>query len=321
METLQQLGISLTQALQVLSPSLDGLMNFFTFLGRIEFYLLLIPFIYWTMDKRMGMRALLILISIDVVGSSFKILFHQPRPYWIGGVKELTQETSYGIPSTHASNSLAVGGYLAYRVKKNWLWAVMAVILFFIGLSRIYLAAHFLHDVLFGWLIGAIVLWASVKWGEQTLTSIKSTALSAQIGAGFIASIIIILIGVLVRSLIAGTTDPASWAKFAVEARSISQFFTLSGALFGSVSGYAMMRHYARFQTSGDWVKRGLRYLIGIFGVLLLYFGLDVLFGLIAPDDTALGYTLRYTRYALATFWMTFAAPWVFLKLNLAKSE
>jgi membrane-associated phospholipid phosphatase len=116
METLQQLGISLTQALQVLSPSLDGLMIFFTFLGRIEFYLLLIPFIYWTMDKRMGMRALLILISIDVVGSSLKILFHQPRPYWIGGVKELTQETSYGIPSTHASNSLAVGGYLAYRV-------------------------------------------------------------------------------------------------------------------------------------------------------------------------------------------------------------
>jgi hypothetical protein len=57
MEALQQLGISLTQALQTLSPSLDGLMIFFTFLGRIEFYLLLIPFIYWTMDKRMGMRA------------------------------------------------------------------------------------------------------------------------------------------------------------------------------------------------------------------------------------------------------------------------
>jgi uncharacterized Tic20 family protein len=224
-------------------------------------------------------------------------------------------ETALFIPTAKA------GGFSAHLVKKNWFWTVMAVILFFIGLSRIYLAAHFLHDVLFGWLIGAIALWASVKWGEQTLTSIKSRTLSAQIGAGFIASIAVILIGILVRSLIAGTTDPASWAQFAVEARSISQFFTLSGALFGSISGYAMMRQYARFQTSGDWIKRGIRYLVGIFGVLLLYFGLDVLFGLIAPDDTALGYTLRYTRYALATFWMTFAAPWVFLKLNLATSE
>jgi hypothetical protein len=31
MEALQQLGISLTQVLQTLSPFLDGLMNFFTF--------------------------------------------------------------------------------------------------------------------------------------------------------------------------------------------------------------------------------------------------------------------------------------------------
>ena len=56
MEPLQQFGISLIQALQTLSPSLDGLMKFFTFLGRIEFYLLIIPFVYWTIDKRLGMR-------------------------------------------------------------------------------------------------------------------------------------------------------------------------------------------------------------------------------------------------------------------------
>jgi uncharacterized Tic20 family protein len=267
------------------------------------------------------MRTLLVLIFIDVFGSSFKLLFHQPRPYWIGNVKELTQETSYGIPSTHASNSLAVGGYLAYRTKKNWVWTVIAITVFFIGLSRIYLAAHFVHDVLFGWLIGALALWAFVKWGEPTLDTIKSKTLSAQIGVGFIASVVIALIGILVRASISGTADPASWANFAAEARSIGQFFTLAGALFGSVTGYAMMRQYARFQTTGDWGKRVLRYLVGIVGVLLIYVGLDVLFSLIALDNTALGYTLRYIRYALVTFWMTFGAPRVFLKLNLANGE
>jgi len=311
----------MTQALQTLSPALDGVMNFFTFLGRIEFYLVLIPFIYWAIDKRIGMRTLLVLIFIDVFGSSFKLLFHQPRPYWISNVKQLAEETSYGIPSTHASNSLAVGGYLAYRTKKNWVWTVIAIIVFFIGLSRIYLAAHFVHDVLFGWFIGALALWAFAKWAEPTLDSIKSKNLSAQMGIGFIASIIIALIGILVRFLISGTTDPASWANFAAEARSIGQFFTLSGALFGSVAGYAMMRQYASFQTSGDWGKRALRYIVGIVGVFVIYIGLDVLFALIAADDTALGYTLRYIRYALVTFWMTFGAPWVFLKLNLANGE
>ena len=57
MEALQQLSISLIQALQTLSPSFDGVMNFFSFLGRIEFYLFIIPFIYWVMDKRLGIRA------------------------------------------------------------------------------------------------------------------------------------------------------------------------------------------------------------------------------------------------------------------------
>jgi len=44
-------------------------------------------------------------------------------------------------------------------------------------------------------------------------------------------------------------------------------------------------------------------------------------FGLIAPDETTLGYVLRYIRYATATLWMTYAAPLVFLKIKLAETE
>ena len=167
MDALQQLSISLIQALQTLSPSLDGVMNLFSFLGRAEFYLLTAPFIYWAYDKRLGIQALLILLAIDVVSASFKLLFHQPRPYWIGGVQALAEEASYGIPSSHASDSLAIGGYLAYRVKKTWFSVVIGIILFFIGLSRLYLGVHFLHDVLFGWLLGAIILWIASMRAEQ----------------------------------------------------------------------------------------------------------------------------------------------------------
>ena len=321
MEALQQLGISLIQALQTLSPSLDGLMNFFTFLGRIEFYLLLIPFIYWTIDKRLGMRTLLVLIFIDTAGMAFKLLFHQSRPYWIGGVKALAEETSYGIPSTHASDSLAVGGYLAYHVKRNWFWILMVLLLFFIGLSRLFLGAHFPHDVLFGWLMGAILLWGFMGSVDRIAGWITSKSLSMQIAIGFGISIALILIGSLVRLLIPGTADPASWSDYAEEARTLSPFFTLSGALFGSIAGYALMRQSARFQTSGPWGRRILRYLLGIIGVVLIYLGLDVLFGLITPDETALGYELRYIRYAAATLWMTWGAPSVFLKIKLAEVE
>jgi len=320
METLQQFGISLIQALQTFSPSLDGFMKFFTFLGRIEFYLLIIPLIYWTIDRRLGMRALLALILTDVLGMTFKLLFHQPRPYWIGGVKQMAEESSYGIPSTHASDSLAVGGYLAYRVKKNWFWAVMLVVLFFIGLSRLYLGAHFPHDVLFGWLIGGLVLWGFMRFADRAAIWARSLSLSAQIATGFGTSIIVILIGWLIRFFVSGVTDPGSWSSYAIEARTISPFFTLSGALFGCIAGYAMMRQYTRFQTSGTFGIRVLRYLFGIIGVVLIYFGLDVVFGLLAADESTLGYILRYIRYGAATFWTTAGAPFVFLKIKLAET-
>jgi hypothetical protein len=50
MDRLQESGIASILALQQLHPALDSVMNFFTFLGKIEFYLIIIPFIYWTVN-------------------------------------------------------------------------------------------------------------------------------------------------------------------------------------------------------------------------------------------------------------------------------
>jgi membrane-associated phospholipid phosphatase len=321
MEAIQQLSISLIQALQTLSPSFDGVMNFFSFLGEIEFYLFIIPFIYWVIDRRLGIQALLILITIDLVSTSFKLLFHQPRPYWIGGVKELSEEATYGIPSAHASDSFAVGGYLAYRSKQTWFRLAMIVIIFFIGLSRLYLGVHFLHDVLFGWLIGAVVLWIAALRSNRIARLVRSKTLSAQIAIGFVVSGVVILLGILIRSIISGALDPASWSSFSTDARSITHSFTLAGALFGAITGYALMRSQANFRPAENWGKRGSSYVLGVLGLLLIYFGLDIAFAMIAADETIAGYALRYVRYALTTFWVTFVAPWIFLQFKLAQSD
>ncbi len=320
MDALFQFGIRITQSLQTLSPALDGAMNGFSFLGRIEFYLVLIPFIYWTMDRRVGVRTLLLLIHADFLNSSLKLLLHQPRPYWLGEVKELTIEPTYGIPSSHASTTMTVGGYLITRTKENGLRVVISIIILLVGISRLYLGAHFVHDVLAGWLLGFVVLWALTKWGEQISGWLRSKSLSFQIGIGFIDSLLIILVGLWIRLMISGTPDPASYSSFSADARS-THFFTLSGALFGTASGYALMRQFARFESTGTWTIRLTRYAVGIVGLLLLFYGLDTLFATIAPDESAAGYALRYIRYSIATLWATFLAPWLFIKLKLAVSQ
>lgn len=321
MDALYQFGIRLIQSIQTLSPGLDGIMNGFTFLGRIEFYLVLIPFIYWAVDRRIGVRSLLILIYTDFIATSFKLLFHEPRPYWIGEVKQLSAETSYGIPSSHASDSLAIGGYLATHVKQNWFRWLIGIVVFFVAFSRLYLGVHFPQDVLFGWLIGFTVLWAVAKWETMLRNWLDDKSLSTQIGLGFLDSLGFVFVGFIIRRIIAGTPDPAEWSSFSADARTVTHFVTLAGAAFGTYAGYALMRKYANFNAKGNWGKRGIRYFVGILGLLLFYFGLDILFAAFAPDETTLGYVLRYIRYGLATFWATFLAPWVFIKTKLADIE
>lgn len=321
MDALYQFGIGLIQSLQTLSPALDSLMNGMTFLGRIEFYLVIIPLIYWSFDRRIGVRALLILIYTDFVSSSFKLFLHQPRPYWISDVKALSLEPSYGIPSSHASNTLAVGGYLASHVKNNWFWSLLIILLILIGVSRLYHGVHFPQDVLFGWLIGYIVLWGFLKWESKVRDWLDDKSLLIQIGLGLIDSLLIVLIGFIIRFTIADTPDPLSYNSYSADARSLTHFFTLAGAAFGTYAGYLFMRRYARFDAKGAWGKRIVRFMVGILGLLLIYFGLDIAFASIAPDESTLGFVLRYIRYGLATFWATFLAPLVFLKTKLADLE
>jgi hypothetical protein len=140
-----------------------------------------------------------------------------------------------------------------------------------------------------------------------------------QILLGFAISAAMILVGLLVLVSIAGTPDPEQWANFSREARNPIHYFTLAGAFFGVVTGYALMWRFARFQTAGSAGQRIGRYLLGMAGVLAFYIGLDQAFAMLAADETLLGYLLRYIRYSTATLWITFLAPWVFLKLRLAK--
>lgn len=318
MNPILSFGIQLIQALQTLSPALDVPMRFFTFLGTIEFYILIIPVFYWLVDSQLGFRILLALLSTDILGTAFKQLLHQPRPYWVGDVKAMGDEISYGIPSTHASDSLTVWGVFAYQMKKNWLWAASAALVFLISLSRLYLGVHFPQDVLGGWLIGAFVLYMLIKLEPSILSWLKNVSQLTQIGIAFGISVLVILVGLLVGLAIASTPDPAEWAQYATQARSPSHYYTLGGVFFGAASGFVLMWHRARFGTQGSGIQKAGRYLLGIAGVLVIYMGLDAVFSLIAADETAAGYLLRYIRYASLAFWMTFGAPWAFLKLKLA---
>ncbi len=325
MDTLIQLGIHWIVSIQALGVWLEMPMRFFTALGSENFLFLVLPLIYWSIDARLGLQVALILIASNNLKPILKMSFVGPRPYWVSSqVKAFVAESSFGIPSGHAQDAMALWGILAFNLRKRWAWIVALLLAFFIGFSRLYLGAHFVHDVLAGWLVGGVLLWLFAKFWNPVQTWIQQKSVGTQIGIAFAVSLIFVLLSLLVTARLAGYTFPAEWRDNALRAGplpdpvSMNDSLTAAGTLFGLAAGISWLAARGGYQTEGPLVKRALRFIVGLIGVLILWRGLALIF----PDQADwISHLLRYFRYALVGFWISAGAPWLFFRFKLANSQ
>jgi len=69
--------------------------------------------------------------------------------------------SSPGAMSAHAATMAAVATVMSYRLGRwGWIWVIIA---FLVGVSRVYVGAHYPSQVLVGWLGGFLSGWALVK--------------------------------------------------------------------------------------------------------------------------------------------------------------
>ncbi len=322
MANILSFGVNLVVALQGLGSWLNLPMQLFSFLGNEYFFLILLPALYWSVDTGLGLRVGIVLLLNTSVNDALKLAFHGPRPYWVSKqVVQYSSETSFGVPSGHAQISTGVWGMLAAGVRRWWAWLVSGIVVLLISLSRLYLGVHFPHDVLLGWIAGGLVLWLVLRFWAPLAGWLKRSSLGLQILVAFLASLAAILIELIpyLWLKLSGWQAPADWNGFGGQAVTLSGAFTAAGTLFGLGAGLAGMHRLGGFSAGGPVWKRCLCYLVGLIGVAALYFGLSRLFGWIAPDAEApLPYALRFIRYTLVGAWVSFGAPWTFLRLKLA---
>jgi len=322
MDFLISFGVNWIIAIQSLGAWLETPMRFFTFLGTENFFLLVLPLIYWCVDASLGIRVGFILVTSIYVNDIFKLMFAGPRPYWVSNkVIPFSAESSFGIPSGHAQNAVGVWGIIASGIHKRWAWIAAFVLAFFIGFSRWYLGVHFPHDVFVGWLLGGILLWAFMQFWNPVEIWLKQKTFGTQILIAFIVSVIFIALGAASVGRLAGYTFPDEWKENALRAGplpapvSVEGSITSAGTLFGFAVGLAWLATRGGYQASGPVEKRALRFVVGLIGVLILWRGL----ALFLPDNADLiSYTLRYVRYTLVGFWVSGGAPWLFFRFKLA---
>ncbi len=125
--------------------------------GAIALSLIAIISLITIKDKKIGLSICLNLIIATALNILLKNILQRPRPTEFS----LINESGYSFPSGHSMVSMAFYGfiiYLTYKYVKNkkikWtLIIILSLLIFSIGISRIYLGVHYTSDVLGGFLI------------------------------------------------------------------------------------------------------------------------------------------------------------------------
>jgi hypothetical protein len=236
------------------------------------------------------------------VNSAIKYAFAFPRPS-DPRIRVPLPESSPSFPSGHAQNAVAVWGYLALRFRHWLFWAVAAILIVGISLSRIVLGVHYPQDVVGGWLIGLIVVGAYAWAAPPSGRWIDKQRMSVQLALAVVVPLLLMFL------------HPADTGGLFPAERAI----TPMSAMLGMGVGIVMERAHVRFAVSGPWWQRALRFLLGMVVTAVLYAGPS----LVIPDGLSHGLEsgLRLVRYALLGWGVAFFCPWLFLRLRLVSRE
>lgn len=328
METFMNAGFNWIAALQGLGSWLSLPMKAFSFLGSEDFFMLVLPALYWSVNAALGLRVGVILLVGSSLNDILKLAFHGPRPYWVSTkIEAFASETAFGLPSGHSNSAVGVWGMLASQIKKRWAWGVAIFLMGMIGISRIYLGVHFPTDVLLGWLSGAVILWLVLLLWDPVASWLKKLNLGGQVLAIFAFSLALVTLALIpyfgLKSI--GWQIPAIWLQNAAQnlpggeppdPTSLSGLLSTTGTLFGLGAGFAWLNSRGGFHTDGSGWQRILRYVAGVIGVLVIRYGLKAIF---PAGETWLGLVFQYIRYAVIGAWVSAGAPLLFFVLKLAQ--
>lgn len=318
--------LRLIESFQSVGDWLTPVMEFFTWLGYPQAYMILIAIIYWSIDRKLGLRLALFLPVAASVNSILKQALHAPRPYWVDqNIKAIRVSNGFGMPSGHAQVATA-WIYAASLLKKGWFWIAAIVMAVMVGLSRIYLGVHFPGQVVAGWIAGMLVVGLFIRFESGVMSGILRLSSGKQLLLIFSISMIMILIGAVFVFLLNKWELSAEWVRNAADDLASSDETILSsiglhsiagnaGGFMGTGMGAILSHRKGGFEVRGKWWNRILRCLTGLLVIFLLYGA----FRLITPDGSqdVLYSIWAFSGFFCISFSAIFLIPSLLLRMNL----
>ena len=302
------------------------IMLVFTWLGNPQSYMVIIAIIYWSIDRKLGLRMALFLTFSASINSILKQAFHAPRPYWIDArINAIHVSNGFGMPSGHAQAS-TVWLFIAAWTKSKKFWGLAIAITLLVGLSRIYLGVHFPSQVLAGWIIGILIIILLNRFEFKFALWFKLVKLPYQLL--FVSGITLIFVflgGIFV--LISKDWDiPLDWIIKAspymegskesiLSSKGMESVISNAGGFLGAAMGGILIDRMGGFNAVGVWWKRLLRSILGLTLILIVY----AFFRYFGPDEKRilLFYLWRFIGFFVILFSEIFLAPLLFKNIKL----
>ncbi len=327
-------NVAPVRALQALGSWLTPLTRTITFLGDEQFSLILVPLVFWCLNKSLGADLAVLLVASGFVNGVLKAVAKYPRPFWSDAKLALGDATGFSLPSGHAQNATTLGGYLAGWIAAGdprvgqarpsaaaWRTAAvvaLVVLILLVALSRVYLGVHFPGDVIWGGAIGLALVTLYGQARPAAVRWLKSRSLSTHILLAVTAGLLPLALNVIGLALPIGNGLSFGQIFFDAREQTLAEAANLSGMALGLWLGLCGEARAVRFVVAGPAWQRILRYVLGVAGLFVVWLGLRLVF---PQEPLALGLALRIVRYALTMLWAVLAWPWLFVRLGLGTTR
>lgn len=289
--------------------------QFFSFMGEVEGYVLVVTFIYTTYDKHLAIRLAMVALLMMSLNHLLKTIIANPRPFVTEGtyaekwavspskVQELA--TEFSTPSGHAMSASAFYAYLYACVRNRWVRMLALVAILLTGLSRPYIGVHYVEDILIGWCLGIFILLATLRYSKEIAGRLANLPYKRRV------------IGAVGCSM-------ALWlATFVMNGSDLAHhplpFVGYLGFLTGIIASFPLEVSHVNFDPKSPGLAQKLaRYCIMAGFVATPILALDYAFESVLSQTTYFAHFVQYVGYATAAFLGVFLAPLLFVRFGLA---
>lgn len=295
MQTMQLAVMEFFQ--QMASPFLDTLFELATMLGEEMVFIFAIAFLLWCSSKRRGFAIFSSLFTSLVGMNLLKAAVKAPRPFQtfphIAG-KRVATATGYSFPSGHTTGAASFYSSVAVSYRKRWLSITCAILIFIVGLSRMYLGVHWPIDVFAGLALGITVTFVTHGWFLRLYDRTETLVVFSLI-VGIVSMAGAMLLTILLET---GMADPVGFTD-------LMKLLSLAG---GGYLGFAWEQRRIGYTTEGTAGMRILRFAVGI-AVLMIIQGSKA----VLPSHLA----FSFLRYAATGIWTTGLYPFIGIRISI----